>query len=102
MEQSRSDKKNERHHTMKLAGAYIHEDDYTRLANLAAANGRTIAGECRHLFKQALDSAQKPEKKATITALHQGYNLVGSLNDDELDLFISKGAGGGGVDAVSW
>ena len=75
---------------MKLAGAYIHEDDYSRLADLAAANGRTIAGECRHLFKQALDSTSLPEKKPTLTELHQIYNSCGSLTDDEIDLLIAK------------
>lgn len=39
---------------MKLAGAYIQDDTYERLAALAAANNRTLAGECRHLFDRAL------------------------------------------------
>ena len=39
---------------MKLAGAYINDDTYGRLVALAAANNRTLAGECRHLFDRAL------------------------------------------------
>ncbi len=39
---------------MKLAGAYIHDETYERLAALAAANNRTLAGQCRHLFDRAL------------------------------------------------
>jgi len=39
---------------MKLAGAYINDDTYERLVALAAANNRTLAGECRHLFDRAL------------------------------------------------
>ena len=39
---------------MKLAGAYINDETYGRLAALAAANNRTLAGQCRHLFDRAL------------------------------------------------
>ena len=39
---------------MKLAGAYINDEAYGRLAALAAANNRTLAGQCRHLFDRAL------------------------------------------------
>ena len=39
---------------MKLAGAYINDETYGRLVALAAANNRTLAGECRHLFDRAL------------------------------------------------
>lgn len=39
---------------MKLAGAYINDDTYERLAALAAENNRTLAGQCRHLFDRAL------------------------------------------------
>ncbi len=39
---------------MKLAGAYINDDTYGRLVALAAANNRTLAGQCRHLFDRAL------------------------------------------------
>ncbi len=39
---------------MKLAGAYINDDTYERLVALAAANNRTLAGQCRHLFDRAL------------------------------------------------
>ena len=39
---------------MKLAGAYIDDETYGRLVTLAAANNRTLANECRHLFDRAL------------------------------------------------
>jgi hypothetical protein len=42
---------------MKLAGAYINDDTYERLVALAAANNRTLAGQCRHLFDRALKGA---------------------------------------------
>ena len=42
---------------MKLAGAYINDDTYARLVALAAANNRTLAGQCRHLFDRALKGA---------------------------------------------
>lgn len=51
---------------MKLAGAYINDDTYERLVAMAAANNRTLAGECRHLFDRALrGELQVPEAPAT-------------------------------------
>ncbi|MFC5457299.1 hypothetical protein [Prosthecobacter fluviatilis] len=44
---------------MKLAGAYINDETYGRLVALAAANNRTLAGECRHLFDRALSGDLK-------------------------------------------
>ncbi len=44
---------------MKLAGAYINDGTYERLVALAAANNRTLAGQCRHLFDRALSGDLK-------------------------------------------
>lgn len=43
---------------MKLAGCYIDDDKYTKLVNLAAFNGLTMAGQCRHLIDAALLAAE--------------------------------------------
>ena len=51
---------------MKLAGAYINDDTYGRLVALAAANNRTLAGQCRHLFDRALrGELQVPDDPGT-------------------------------------
>ncbi len=53
---------------MKLAGAYINDDKYERLVALAEANNRTLAGQCRHLFDQALaNELKKPTRPTTVT-----------------------------------
>ena len=64
---------------MKLAGAYINDETYERLVALAAANNRTLAGQCRHLFDRALKgqlqvqdapaAAGKPALRALARAL---------------------------------
>jgi len=57
--------KDKRNQTMKLAGAYINDDTYGRLVKLAAANNRTLAGQCRHLFDRALrGELQVPDASA--------------------------------------
>lgn len=52
---------------MKLAGAYVNDDLYEKMVALAEQNNRTLAGQCRHLFMQAVDGAppepQKPSAR---------------------------------------
>lgn len=49
---------------MKLAGAYINDEKYERLVALAEAIGRTLAGQCRHLFDRALSAAEDDAQHA--------------------------------------
>lgn len=57
---------------MKLAGAYINDDTYGRLVALAAANNRTLAGQCRHLFDRALrGELQVPDGPGTLPQPHE-------------------------------
>ncbi|MFZ2276591.1 MAG: hypothetical protein WAW39_02285 [Prosthecobacter sp.] len=39
---------------LKLAGAYIPEGKYEALVKLAKASNRSLAGQCRHIYDQAL------------------------------------------------
>lgn len=57
---------------MKLAGAYINDATYERLAALAAANNRTLAGQCRHLFDRALRGQLEVPPCAALTVSAQG------------------------------
>lgn len=53
---------------MKLAGAYINDESYAGLVALAAANNRTLAGQCRHLFDKALrDHSSDPAQPQVTT-----------------------------------
>ncbi len=51
---------------MKLAGAYINDDTYEALVALATKNNRTLAGQCRHLFANALAAEAAPMPSAKI------------------------------------
>ncbi|MBB5031471.1 hypothetical protein [Prosthecobacter vanneervenii] len=57
---------------MKLAGAYINDATYERLAALAAANNRTLAGQCRHLFDRALRGQLEVPPCAALAVPAQG------------------------------
>ncbi|MBB5033136.1 hypothetical protein [Prosthecobacter vanneervenii] len=45
---------------MKLAGAYIEDDQHQKLCDLAKSKNMTLAGFCRRLFAAALAEADSP------------------------------------------
>lgn len=68
---------------MKLAGAYINDDTYGRLVALAAANNRTLPGQCRHLFDRALkgdlqvpDAPAAAARKPALRAVARGLRAL--------------------------
>ena len=79
---------------MKLAGAYVNDETYERLAALAAASNRTLAGQCRHLFDRALrgdlpvpdctpppcpaPARAQPQARSTRAAAAPGANAPGA------------------------
>ena len=52
---------------MKLAGAYVNDDIYTKLVAYAASNNRTLAGQIRHLFDRFLEEQETASSKPTST-----------------------------------
>lgn len=46
---------------MKLAGAYIQDQKYADLKQLAKDNHRTLADQCRYIFDQAIAGRIKPK-----------------------------------------
>lgn len=61
---------------MKLVGAYVNDETYERLAALAAANNRTLAGQCHHLFDRALNGETVATKSGDLSALRQEARKV--------------------------
>lgn len=80
---------------MKLAGAYINDDTYGRLVALAAANNRTLAGQCRHLFDRALKGdLQVPDAPAAAARKPALRAVARSLRALEANPLPEAGAAG--------
>lgn len=88
---------------LKLAGAYIPDAMYQGLVKLAQANNRTLAGQCRAIYDQALANPKEPALKPqqeTITWIADGA-LPGSP-DTVLISAGNLGVGEGFYDGEVW